>query len=395
MMHLLDLMPAKRLHIDLLAPPFSGHLHPVLALGRELSTRHDVRIISTQGALKRIEVAGLNGVALMGEYEQQLLAIANPQHAVGSNPLKLYRQFKAAMLLLSQFRDELQTLYQQSGKPDLMIADFTLPVAGIVAQKLDIPWWTSLPSPCVLETPDGPPSYCGGLFPPKTSWQRLSQAIARKKVRLFKQSIFRLFRQPIREVGMWDLYRDDGTEAAYSPECILALGNETIEFPRTWPASVRFIGPALYTPPNDLPAPVFQSGKRHILITLGTHLAWHKNEVVAAITELARSRPEWVFHFSDGDTSATSDQLCKNFIRLAYVDYDKHLQNYDVVIHHGGAGIMYYCLKYHKPALIYPVDYDQFDHAARLEASGNGIWLKGGLSELQNAGMLIEKLLRH
>lgn len=394
MLSLLELLPEnKRLRIDLLSPPFSGHLHPVLALGRALSVQHDVRIISTDSALAKIEAAGLQGIALMGKHEQALMAVANPQYAVGSNPLRLYRQFKSSLELLKLFGDQLDNLYCKSPSPDLIIADFTLPIAGIVAQKLGITWWTSLPSPCVLETPDGPPSYCGGLRPAQTRWEHIQQAVSRKKVRLFKLAVFQLFRKLIQELGLAKLYRTDGSEAAYSAERILALGDESIEFTRTWPKSVRFIGPALYTPPIDSPSLVFQPDKKHVLITLGTHLAWHKDEVVKSVIGLARSRPDWIFHFSNGDSLANGYELSANFIRLPYVDYDKYLQYYDAVIHHGGAGIMYYCLKLNKPALVYPVDYDQFDHAARLEAAGKAIWIKNGLIGLENCALLLEKMI--
>jgi len=45
-----------------------------------------------------------------------------------------------------------------------------------------------------------------------------------------------------------------------------------------------------------------------------------------------------------------------------YLDYDEILPKIDYVIHHGGAGILYSCIKYNKPAVIVPPDYDQFDY---------------------------------
>ena len=390
---LLGLIPPSVRRIDLLAPPFCGHLHPVLALGRTLATQYEVRIISTRGAQQRIVDAGLQGVALAGDFDAPLLAIANPDYAVKSSPLKLYRQFKHAVGLLADFATQLDKLYQQGRPPDLIIADFTLPVVSKVAAAWNIPWWTSLPSPCVLETCDGPPAYCGGLTPATNGWQRIRQAIARKKVRWFKQTIFWLFRHTIRPTGITQLYRPDGTESAYSAECILALGDKSLEFARSWPACVQFIGPALYTPANSGSDPYFIPGYRHVLVTLGTHLAWHKDEVADAIRQLARTLPGCRFHFTDGDPEASCVQQTENFIRLPWVNYETCLPHYDVVIHHGGAGIMYYCLRHNIPALVYPVDFDQFDHAARLEAAGKGVWIKGGLKALVNARPDIERLL--
>lgn len=392
-MNLLDLLPKQRQRIDLFAPPYSGHLHPILAIGREIVDYHDVRIISTPGAMQRVHSSGLIGIPILGDHEQELLEIANPNHAVRSNPIRLHRQFKSAIVLLDQLKKELNEIYREFPAPDLMIADFTLPVVGIVASSLNSRWWTSLPSPCVLETPDGPPAYCGGLRPARNWRDSVLHQLTRKKVRLFKTAVFRLYRKPLAHIGFSQLYRADGTEAAYSPDVVLALGNEDIEFNRSWPSTVRFVGPKLFTPPSDSPAPVFRSGKRHILVTIGTHLAWHKHAVVKAVKRLARSRPTWVFHFTDGDIAASTNEEVDNFVRLPYIDYGVHLANYDAVIHHGGAGIMYYCLASKKPSLVYPVDYDQFDHAARLEAAGLGVWLKNGLASIESAGKLLDEIL--
>lgn len=390
---LLDLIPAATRRIDLLAPPFAGHLHPVLALASILRDRYQVRVISTESMLPRIRDAGFEGLALLQGQEQALLDIANPHHAVGNNPLRLYRQFRAALTLLADFRHELDALYRHSA-PELVIADFTLPIVGCVAQDRGIRWWTSLPSPCVLETPDGPPAYFGGLFPARSRWQHLSQAVARCKLRLFKKTIFMLFRRPIQALGMRRLYRADGSESAYSAECILALGDPELEFPRYWPPAIKFIGPALYTPQYDRPAPAFKAGRRHVLVTLGTHLAWHKQPTIDALAQLAATLPEWQFHFSWGDPEmAGVTAVQANLECVPWIDYQRDLQNYAVVIHHGGAGIMYYCLQQSIPALVFPVDYDQFDHAARIEAAGKGIWLKGGLTALRNARPLLEQLV--
>jgi len=59
-----------------------------------------------------------------------------------------------------------------------------------------------------------------------------------------------------------------------------------------------------------------------------------------------------------------------NFTRLPFVDYETHIARYDAIVHHGGSGILYYCLRAGKPAVVCPMDYDQFDNAARLAHAG-------------------------
>ena len=86
------------MRIDLIAPPYSGHLHPILAIARQLAAQHDVRVISTPAAMARIAACGLHGISVLdAQADQPLAQIANPPHAVGHNPLRLRRQLHAAL----------------------------------------------------------------------------------------------------------------------------------------------------------------------------------------------------------------------------------------------------------------------------------------------------------
>ncbi|WP_372393532.1 glycosyltransferase [Xanthomonas sp. NCPPB 3582] len=364
------------MRIDLVAPPYSGHLHPILAIARQLAPHHDVHVISTPAAQARIQACGLRGAGVLDAHaDRVLLEIANPPHAVGHNPLRLRRQLHNALGLMAQVGDALQARWR-TRRPDLVIADFTLPSAGLAAQAMGIAWWTSMPSPCVIETGDGPPAYFGGLLPVTTLRQRAWHAIARRLTRGFKRSLHACYRRQMRACGLPALYRNDGSEAVYSPQCILALGVPSFEFAQRWPAALRFVGPQLCTPPSAVQAPEFLAGRRHVLVTLGTHLQWVKQRMDAVLRALAPQFPEVVFHFSDGDTAAPPRPACGNYRRLPYVDYAQHLHRYALVVHHGGAGILYACLDAGLPSIVYPLDYDQFDHAARLQAAGAAWWLR-------------------
>jgi len=76
-----------------------------------------------------------------------------------------------------------------------------------------------------------------------------------------------------------------------------------------------------------------------------------------------------------------------------YLDYDEILPKIDYVIHHGGAGILYSCIKYNKPAVIIPHDYDQFDYAVRAELSEIGFSanLKSRKSVIDAVGKMLNK----
>jgi UDP:flavonoid glycosyltransferase YjiC (YdhE family) len=382
--------------VDLIAPPFSGHLHPLLGMGRRLARDHMlVRVISTGSAQTRIAASGLESHCVLAGADDAVHAIAEPPDAVRSNPFRLNAQFRANLALLGRFQEELRALYRQH-PPDLAIVDFTLPLAGCVARESGIPWWTSLPSPCVLETPDGPPAYLGGLHPRADVVGRVRDAAGRLLVRGFKHAVVRCHRQTLRALGLPDAYRADGSEAAYSPECILALGLRELEFAQQWPDAVRFVGPVRYTPPGLGPPPPFVPGRRHVLVSLGTHLRRHKDRVAAATRAAAQVLPHLELHFTDGrvgaeaETSASAShhdpngrEQAANFHRLPFIDYGL-LPRYDLVVHHGGAGILNETIAAGLPGIVLPLDYDQFDNAARLQAAGLATRLRS-LADLPRA----------
>jgi UDP:flavonoid glycosyltransferase YjiC (YdhE family) len=356
--------------IDLVAPPFCGHLHPVLGLAVRLAREHEVRVLSTPAAQPAIAASGLEGRSLLDGKDREIAAIVDPPRAVGSHPLRLHRQLQANLALLDRFREELLALWAIR-RPDLLIADFTVPVAGSAARALGIPWWTSLPSPCVMEAPDGPPAYLGGLLPRHDLRGRVRDAAGRALVHLFKRTVHRLHRSQMERLGYPSLYREDGTEAVYSPEKVLALGLPELEFPRRWPAAVELVGPVLFTPPApEIADPPFREGRIHVLCTVGTHLGFLKDRLAEAAAEAARALPHVEIHVSDGDPRSTRHDAAGNLHRLGYVPYARHLERYALVVHHGGAGVMYHTLRAGRPSLVLPVDYDQFDHAARLTHAG-------------------------
>lgn len=346
----------KALRIDLVAPPFAGHLHPILGVARRLARDHQVRVLSTERARGEIAAAGLADVPLLAGCDEAIAAIADPPRPVGSNPIRLHQQLRANLALLDRFQAELRQIWA-TDRPDLLLADFTLPVAGSVARELGIPWWTTHPSPCVIETTDGPPAYFGGWAPGRSALGRLRDGAGRRLTRGFKRLVHRLHRRQLIGLGLPSIYRSDGSEAVYSDQRILALGLPEFELPRRWPSSVRLVGPILYTPPrpSNRPGPLFRDGRRHVLVTLGTHLGPHKEAMAAAARRAAMQLPAIEFHLSDGEAGSDRSESSGNFQRLGYVSYAEHLERYDLVVHHGGAGVLYHTLRAGLPAVVIPI----------------------------------------
>ncbi|MFE5671190.1 hypothetical protein ACFQ58_06205 [Agromyces sp. NPDC056523] len=369
-------------HVELIAPPFAGHLHPILGIGVELAARSiPVRVTSTAAARPRIEAAGLTARVLESADDATMTAIADPVERIGRRPVRLHRQFRATLAVLAAIRDELDDGWRPD-PPAIVVADFTLPVAGPGAARHGIRWFTAMPSPAAIGSTDGTPAYCGGLLPPRGPAGRVRDAAARAAVRTFKRSVFALNARPLRELGFTGAFRADGTEQAYSPDTLLALGLAELELERSWPAAVRFVGPVRYSPPGRpgawgaraAAAPTDGGGPdapHRVLVAFGTHLAPEKARLVEALDRVAALLPDVAFDLSLGGTAgsdaprpdaAPADARVRV---IDYADYDR-LDRYDAVVHHGGAGIAQAALAAARPAVVIPVDYDQPDVAARL-----------------------------
>jgi UDP:flavonoid glycosyltransferase YjiC (YdhE family) len=302
-------------------------------------------------------------------------AIANTSERAGFHPLRLYRQFRANMRLMGDVAAQLERAWT-AHRPDLVIADFTVPVAGMVARRLGIRWWTSTPSPCVIESRTGPPAYLGGWSPRGDALGKLRDAAGRAAIRTFKRGVGRLFRRDLRALGFDGVYRADGSEAVYSDERILALGMRELEVDRDWPEALRFVGPLTAAPPFPHTPPEFRAGRPTILVTLGTHLPWARQRAAELIGDVAAAMPNCDFHFAAGRPGATSRETRGNVTHHGFIPYDLYLARYDAAIMHGGTGIAHACIGEGVPMLVWPHDYDQFDYAARIVERGLGLRLR-------------------
>jgi UDP:flavonoid glycosyltransferase YjiC (YdhE family) len=367
-----------KLRIDFVAPPFAGHLFPVLDLATQLRRRGltSIRVISTSDTAETIRACGLTAVELLPGREREVWAIANTTARAGLHPLRLYQQFRANMALMADVAAQLRTLWSTE-RPDVVIADFTVPVAGAVAMELGISWWTSMVSICAIETRTGTPSYLGGWMPRADAFGRMRDVIGRKVIHLFKLGVAATFRKRLAALHFPAVYRHDGTEAAYSPQCILGIGMREFELDRDdWPPALRFIGPLTGTPPFAYTPPDFPDGKPAILVTLGTHLPWAREQAAALMEEVAAQMPDCVFHFAMGKPGSTFQESRGNLHFHGFFPYDDYLPRYAASINHAGTGIVYSCIKAGVPQLVWPHDYDQYDHAARVVARGIGLRLK-------------------
>lgn len=359
----------------LVAPPFPGHLFPLIDIGKHLRRRgHEIAFATGSEWTPLLRRLDFETYGLLPGNPAALKAVADTQVKVGSNPLRLARQLSANLDVLPAASADLRRAVR-AFRPDALLADFTAPVAGPIAAAAGIGWLTTMPTPFAIETRTGTPSYCGGWSPPDGPLGRVRDAAGRATIRAFKLAVSTAFAPRMRPLGLV-AYRQDGTEGAYSPTAILGLGLSELEFDRDWPAALQLVGPVTAAPEARGVPGFLDADATRVLVSVGTHLPWVKRILVERVLALARLRRgvEFVVTMGrpDGDAERV-ERIAPNVLLSDFLAYDEVLHRFAAVIHHGGAGVSYSTLRAGLPALVWPQDYDQFDFAARLVHAGVGL----------------------
>lgn len=360
----------KVIKIDVISVPFSGHLFPTLTLVKPLleDPRFQIRVITGFQKKTLVEQIGFDCLALFPDRPTVMEDIANtPKQA---NLFIMYQQLIANSRLLPEVFDEINRIWNSEGKPDLVIADFVAAPAGMLADRLEIPWITTIPSPVAIESRTTTPAYLGGWRPHQGIFYKWRDAMGRQVIRLAKKVGLALVKKNLVTLADFKLYREDGTEAVYSPYSILALGMKELEFRDDFPPQLKWVGYRCLSF-DRLPQEQKQyltTSKKRVFVTCGTHLKWEKERMVELAKLLSQEYPDYVFYVTLGDSAGlehTPRILSENLLIFDYLPYSDVLDQMDFAIHHAGAGILMGCIEKGIPSLILPQDYDQFDNAVR------------------------------
>ena len=363
----------KRIKIDVVVVPLSGHLYPTMNLLIPLlnNPRYDIRLFTGPQKKAVAESAGFHVVPILENHIEDFERAANNNKQLGI--LSAYQQLSSSIDLINLVSDQLFDEWSKD-RPDIVIADFITLSGGLVANQLGIPWLSTMATQFAIETTDGPPCFFGGLGSPKNGWQSSVQFLGRKATRLVKRSVSFLLRDRLKRYN-FKLYNQLGHETIYSPYSILGIGMKEVELKKGFPKHYKWVGPsgASVEAGKDYPLDLsIFSNQKKVLVTCGTQLSWAKENLIYQAKQLAKAHPNCHFFVTRGvgGEAFQCENLMENLSVVSYLPYKEYIPQMDYVIHHGGAGIFYQCIIYGKPALILPHDYDQFDYAVRGVEAG-------------------------
>ena len=384
----------KKIKIDVVALPLSGHLYPTLNLLAPLlqNPQYEIRLLTGPQKKAVAEAVGFQVLPILEEHVKEFEKAANNKEQLGI--ISAYRQLSASLDLINLVSDQLIQEWTNH-RPDIVIVDFITLSGGLVAEQMGIPWITTMATQFAIETTEGPPCFFGGMGTPQNSWQVLEQFVGRKTTRLGKRIVTFLLRDRLRRYH-FKLYNQKGQETIYSPYSILGIGMKEVELKKGFPEHYRWVGPfgASVEAGEDYPLDLsLFAGRKKVLVTCGTQLEWAKENLIYQAKQLAKAHPDCHFFVTRGvgGEAFQCENLMENLSVVSYLPYKEYIPQMDYVIHHGGAGIFYQCIIYGKPALILPHDYDQFDYAVRGVEAGVAFSAKRDNSKA--IGQAFEELL--
>ncbi len=141
-----------KIKIDFVAPPFSGHLYPMIELAMPLleKEKYEIRFITGPKKIPLLEELGFKTEPLLSEQPEVMEKISNIRRSMFS----LLKQLKQNIALFPKLKMEIENLILNN-KTDIVVADFVAIHAGVVCDKYNIPWITTIPTPFAIENRTG------------------------------------------------------------------------------------------------------------------------------------------------------------------------------------------------------------------------------------------------
>jgi len=365
--------------------PATGHLNPLLAIGRVLIAEgHELAFLSGSVLRGRIEAIGAKFHALPegADFDLRTFDEVAPElknMAPGLDWLRVALQRVFVDTLPAQYAGLQQVL--QGFPADIVIADDMLfgvlpMLLGPRSKRPPI----ALCGTSFLHWPreDGAPHFIG--LPPATTQQQRDEyaAIYLEHDRLVYQPVADRLNRSLQTFGVEPLPMTLFDSVVGLADAYLQLTVPSFEFPRDIPPSVSFVG----TPPiipNQVQPPSWSheldGSRKVVLVTQGT-LANHNFDLLVAPTLAAlANEPDLLVIATAGGrpVEAIRGPIPDNARLAQYLPFEWVLPKTDVFVTNGGYGSVNQAMSFGIPLVTAGLTEDKADVNARVAWSGVGI----------------------
>jgi UDP:flavonoid glycosyltransferase YjiC (YdhE family) len=365
--------------------PATGHLNPLLAIGRVLIAEgHEVVGLSGTALRERIESIGAKFRPLPAGADFDLRDIVSVVPELKNMPPG------QEWLRVAIERLFVDTIPAQHMGLEQVLRDFAAEIIigddmffGVLPKLLGP---RSKRPPIVLcatsilhwRREDGAPHFLG--LPPATTQAQLGQyaAISQEHDRVVNQPLARRLNPLLKDFGVGPLSMTLFDSVVELADAYMQMTVPSFEFPRSIPPSVHFTG-ALPITPNQAPLPSWahelDGSRKVVLVTQGT-LANHNFGLLIAPTLAAlANEPDLLVVVTAGGRpiDALPGPNPSNARLASYLPFEWMLPKVDVFVTNGGYGSVNQAMSFGIPLVTAGLTEDKADVNARVAWSGVGI----------------------
>jgi MGT family glycosyltransferase len=323
--------------IAFITPPFLGHFHPTISIGKELIKRgNSVYWINTNEKFMELIPAGGNFIKIKS---------FTPEAINDFGIQSLQKLYENVLIPLNKFMYYEIMPYIKSVGFDLIITDHQAFAGAILATEFNIPFVTSVTAPAAIESSSD--------FP----------------------EIFNFECEQIKKLQQYFGINKEFPLVCSSP---LTLVYSTTLFLQSYnfPLSYQFVGPSIQEriepdiPVNEID--LLDSTLPRILITVGSILKCDETFVEIVIEAFQHEKVNIIL-IAD---PKLRNGWPKNFLVYPYIPQLEVLKKVQAVICHAGYNTVCETLSFGLPLITLPVMFDQSYVATKVAKCGAGIRLK-------------------
>jgi MGT family glycosyltransferase len=384
--------------------PFSGHLHPNLAVAQALQDRgHDVAFYTGRQAQSLVEREGFVCFPFHhvdGERVEEMVRTLDSMSLRMSNPLNMKRLFDD--WLLGTIPDQLEDLEHilDEWHADVIVCDLAMwgPIL-ILHESRRIPVAIfSYVAACILPGPEGP---IVGLpmRRARTSVGRLGVRILRALAGLLTRGVRRSANELRARYGLPPISM---TVTEFAGRMLLYLVPSTPEYDRErkdLPPTVHYVGPCLWngSVPSPRPDWLNELGREQPVVYVTEGTMHNKDSLLlpTAIEGLANLPVQVVMTTGrHRDPTQVVNESLPQHVRIEqWIDHGQLIPLVDVVVTTGGSGTVLAALQQGIPLVIVPTAWDQQENAWRVHENGAGVRLAAHQCTPELLGAAVQRVL--
>ncbi len=341
-----------------------GDLYPYLAIGAELRRRGLGVTIATSSSYQTIvEAEGLAFHAVRPDVDLHDRAKVEFFMDARHGSERIIR------FLTGMVRENYEDTLEAARHADVIVTHPITFGAVLAAQKLRLPWISTVLAPMSMFSAHDPPVMAD--VPRMVHVLRLGPGIAkwfwnlgRKRTRPWVKPVLDLQRELDLPPGGHPLF-----EGQHSPSLVLALFSRSMAAPQPdWPVQTVVTGFPFYDRGELVLDPAFDGAP--VVFTLGSSAVGAAGsfyqESLAAMQSIGRPA---VF-LTGPHRQGLPAKLPPGVTALPYAPHGAIFPRASVIVHQGGVGTAAQAMRAGRPMLVLPFGHDQFDNAARLRRLG-------------------------